>query len=472
MQRLLNRFRFPGSETIQSFIGRRILAAFSLIRTAILVTGIANVLLFQYLDAAEVQERNKTAEQGTLAHLSFVVDTQIQAYESAVWDTGKLPGTVSAARDLYTGEATSDLLALRRLNPALLAPQGALHDFVLTYLQLNDFWLALAPAIEGGGDRQPLQAMWQNQQALITTVPQMLGNYRGQVDQEQQQLQRAKANAKQGAIILSGIIGLISFALSIALAVVLTRQIVPPVIRLRDALQQVAEGNLAPQAAGPGRDEISQLLRTFNASVGRLRDLLLAVREQAQAISAESGRLKQAFAGNRLNRQEAAVLQDALAAAGRLAQATAGVTALAGSTPPASESDLQAVGAAPASEATSVAINESDEQEAERARVLDELGRAAEQISVYLSAVTSRSDRLLRRVTAPDATGESDGRDERGLADELQALDADARAAVAQLEAIIQEVRSTQRMTTNSLASLDRAAGHLREAIAQFRLPG
>src|SRR5689334_7185644 len=129
-QRLLNRFRFPGSETIQSFIGRRILAAFSLISTAILITGIDNVLLFQYLDAAEVQERDKTVEQGTLAHLSFVIDTQIQTYESAVWDTGKLPGTVSTARDLYTGEATSDLLALRRLEPALLAPHGALHDFL------------------------------------------------------------------------------------------------------------------------------------------------------------------------------------------------------------------------------------------------------------------------------------------------------------------------------------------------------
>jgi methyl-accepting chemotaxis protein len=471
MQKLLNRLRFPGSETIQSFIGRRILAAFSLIRTAILVTGIANVLLFQYLDAAEVQERNKTAEQGTLAHLSFVIDTQIQAYESAVWDTGKLPSTVSTARDLYTGEATSDLLALRRLQPALLAPNGALHNFVLSYLQLNDFWLALAPAIEGGTDRQPLQTMWQSRQALITTVPEMLGNYRGQVDQEQQQLQQAKANAKQGAIILSGIIGLISFALSIALAVVLTRQIVPPVIRLRDALQQVAEGNLSPQAAGPGRDEISQLLRTFNASVGRLRDLLLAVREQAQAISVESGRLKQAFAGNGLDQREAAALQDALAAAGQLAEATAGVTVLAGPEAPVGGADLQT--AAPGvNDAAGTEIDWLAEQAAERARVLDELGRAVEQISVRLSAVTSRSDRLLSTVTTTSANGESDGAGQSGLADELQALDTDARTAVAQLEAIIQQVRSTQRMTTNSLASLDRAAGYLREAIAQFRLPG
>src|SRR5690349_3833786 len=172
MQVLLNRFRFPGSETIQSFIGRRILGAFSLIRTAILITGIANVLLFQYLDAAEVQERNKTAEQGKLDHLSFVVETQIQAYETAVWETGKLPGTVSAARDLYTGEATADLLVLRKLDPAVLAPGGALHGFVLGYLQLNDFWHTLVPVLEDSGDRQPLQTMWQSQQDLIGAAPQ------------------------------------------------------------------------------------------------------------------------------------------------------------------------------------------------------------------------------------------------------------------------------------------------------------
>src|SRR5690242_10637706 len=190
MQVLLNRFRFPGSETIQSFIGRRILGAFSLIRTAILIMSVANILLFQYLDSAEVQERNKTAEQGKLEHLSFVVDTQIQAYESAVWETGKLPSTVSAARDLYTGEATADLLALRKLDPQLLVPGGPLHSFVLGYLQLNAFWRAIAPTIESGADRQPLQIMWQSRQDLLAAAHQVLADYSAHVTQEQQQLQR------------------------------------------------------------------------------------------------------------------------------------------------------------------------------------------------------------------------------------------------------------------------------------------
>src|SRR5439155_452809 len=114
--------RLPGADTFLSFIGRRILGAFSLIRTAILVMGVANLLLFQYLDSAEAQERNKLAEQGKLDHLSFVVQTQVQSYESAVWQTGRLPATITSARDLYTSEATDDLQALRKLDRSLLAP--------------------------------------------------------------------------------------------------------------------------------------------------------------------------------------------------------------------------------------------------------------------------------------------------------------------------------------------------------------
>src|SRR5439155_2307359 len=144
--------RLPGADTFLSFIGRRILGAFSLIRTAILVMGVANVLLFQYLDSAEAQERNKLAEEGKLDHLSFVVQTQVQSYESAVWQTGRLPAPITSARDLYTSQATEDLQALRKLDRSLLAPGGALHDFVLKYLRLNELWHSIVPAIEQGGD--------------------------------------------------------------------------------------------------------------------------------------------------------------------------------------------------------------------------------------------------------------------------------------------------------------------------------
>lgn len=321
-------------------------------------------------------------------------------------------------------------------------------------------WLVLAPALEAGGDRRPLQAEWQRRQELIAAVPQALAGYRAQVAQDQQQLQRAKGNAKQGAIILSGVIGFISFALSIALAVVLTRQIVSPVVRLRDALQQVASGNLSPQAPMCGRDEISQLLTTFNASVGRLRDLLLGVRAQAQAISQEAGLLKRAFAGTEMTPRDAAVLQDTLAAAGRLAQATDAVSALVG---PGAPGDLRAL--TPAGDGSDLA----GELAVEGAQVLDELTRAVERVSVCLGAVTDRADRLVSSVATGGASSAPSGVP-AGLADELRALDTDAKAAATQLEALIQEVRSTQHMTGTALANLDRAAGYLHTAVEQFHL--
>src|SRR4051795_4591546 len=132
MQVLMDRLQFPGAETFKSFIGRRILGAFSLIRTAILVMGVANILLFQYLDSAEARERNKLAEEGKLDHLSFVVQTQIQSYESAVWQSGRLPSTISSARDLYTSEAAGDLQALRKLDKSILTADGPLHKFLMS----------------------------------------------------------------------------------------------------------------------------------------------------------------------------------------------------------------------------------------------------------------------------------------------------------------------------------------------------
>src|SRR5207237_2835967 len=122
-----------------------------------------------------------------LEHLSFVLQTQVQAYESAVWETGKLPSTVSSARDLYTAEATDDLLAIRKLNRPLLAPGGPLNGFVTNYLRLGDLWRTIVPAIEsngGNGDRRPLQTQWTAQQDLIKATTKQVSDYLGQVNQD------------------------------------------------------------------------------------------------------------------------------------------------------------------------------------------------------------------------------------------------------------------------------------------------
>src|SRR5207248_7116652 len=140
--------------------------------------------------------------------------------------------------------------------------------------------------------------------------------YRRQAQQDLVALQHDKDNAKQAATGVSLIISFISFALSIALAIVLTRQIVPPVTRLRDALQQVAEGDLSPRTQVRGKDEISQLLATFNGAIARLHSLLTAVQGHALGISAESKRLRDTYAYDGVSPQDSAAPREPLVLAG------------------------------------------------------------------------------------------------------------------------------------------------------------
>lgn len=439
---LLRLGRFPGADTFLSFIGRRILGAFSLIRTAILVMGVANVLLFQYLDYAEAQERTKLAEQGKLEHLSFVVQTQIQSYENAVWQTGRLPGTISSARDLYTAEATSDLQDLRTLNRSLLAPGGALHDFTSSYLRLNQLWQAIVPTIEQGGDLNSLRVLWTNQQGLVSNTPKEVDDYRQQAQQDLVGLQHDKENAKRAATAVSILISLISFALSIALAVVLTRQIVPPVTRLRNALEQVASGDLSPRAQVKGKDEISELLGTFNSAIARLHTLLVAVQGHALGISAESRRLREAYSDGAPDVNARASLQPPLSQLEQLADVTAEVAAR-------SQTTDGAVSESEGTIATVAGINQLISQVAEVAGSASLLAESARQAA----EAAPRDDPNFAQ-----------------LSSNLRGLDAEAKQMAEQLRTLSEAIQNAQSRMAESMVNLDRAAEDLRQAVEQFRL--
>jgi methyl-accepting chemotaxis protein len=416
-----------------SFIGRRILSSFSLIRTAILVMGIANVLLFQYLDYAEAQERNKLAEQGALDHLSFVLQTQIQSYESAIWETGRLPASITSARDQYTAETTDDLQSLRKLDGSLLAPGGALHDFVINYLRLDGVWQTIVPVIEQNGDIARMRLLWTNNQALIANTPKLVNEYQQQAQQELVALQHSKDNAKLVATAVSIIISLISFVLSIALAIMLTRQIVPPVTRLTDALQQVAEGDLSPRAQVRGKDEISQLLRTFNSAVAQLHNLLLAVRGHALGISAESQRLRKSYAmyGEPIPRQRTVVQPSAAGSA-----------------------DV-----APDGEESPAETPQGDDA---TIGVFQLIGQVTE---VADSAAT-----LAKRVRQAAAVAPPADPKIAGFAADLQGLDAEATQIAEQLHSLAHTLQSVQRRMEESTGKLDQAAEELRHAVEQFSL--
>jgi HAMP domain-containing protein len=449
---LLRLARLPGADMFLSFIGRRILSSFSLIRGAILVMGVANVLLFQYLDHAEAEERNKLAEQGKLDHLSFVLQTQIQSYESAVWQTGRLPSTISSARDLYTAQATDDLLAVRKLDRSLLAPGGALHDFVMSYLRLTDLWHSIIPPVEQKADTAPLRLLWTGDQALIANTPKLVDDYRQQAQKDLVALQHSKDDAKWVATIVSIIISLISFVLSIALAIVLTRQIVPPVTRLRDALQQVAEGDLSPRAQVRGKDEISELLRTFNDAVAHLHGLLVVVRGHARGISAESRRLRgfYFFSGEPIARQSA-TLQPSPAAVERPAPAEK-----------AKGRKQKAADDAGAQRADGTEITPAINQ------LIGQVAEVAGRASMLAASARQAAASAVAAVAAPAGDPAFSQ-----LASNMRALDTEGQQLAEELRALVDTLQNAQSRMADveeSTATLDRAAEELRQAIEQFHL--
>ncbi len=71
---------------------------------------------------------------------------------------------------------------------------------------------------------------------------------------------------------LSALIFIISAIMGITLAIVITRDIIPPINRLMKAAQQVAEGDLQTEVNQISRDEIGKLTSSFNTMVLHLRD--------------------------------------------------------------------------------------------------------------------------------------------------------------------------------------------------------
>lgn len=71
------------------------------------------------------------------------------------------------------------------------------------------------------------------------------------------------------------------------MALVITRSIAGPIVRLTDMARQVTAGNLELQAEVGTRDEIGRLALAFNVMTARLREVITSLEAQVQARTAE-----------------------------------------------------------------------------------------------------------------------------------------------------------------------------------------
>jgi methyl-accepting chemotaxis protein len=321
----------PGP-AIRSSIGRRILGAFAVILVVILVNAGINALLLDNLSNAALQERSKTNEQALLDRLSFLLNNQIAVYELLIWSRADRPTAVTNV-DTQIDET---LTQLKKGYPGLFAAAGQLHPFDESYTKLRAILDQAATfTAESPPNYDKAQAVWREGLAVIPEPARLLNSYRAMVKDERDRLGAQQDTARQTAIVTSLVTTAGSLILALVLAVLLARQILRPVAQLKVALRRVAEGDLAPSRLIHSKDEIGDLLTTFDATLGRLRDLLAAIQGQSQTITSEAGQLKQqAAALGQRTTQEATATQQTLAtidelahAAARIAQSTTDVTA-------------------------------------------------------------------------------------------------------------------------------------------------
>ena len=180
---------------------------------------------------------------------------------------------------------------------------------------------------------------------------------------------------------LSGSIMVVVTLLSVAIGLVLTRLIAPPLVAAAAALEKVAQKNLAVSVEARSSDEVGRLSEALNTTVASIRDVLRGVGRTADTLSGAAEELSVQSQQTRGNTElQTSQTQQIAAAAEEMSATIAEISRNA--------------------EAASVASRKAAETASEGGAVMQSAAVTMEKIASASGTVTQQMDSLAQRSTA------------------------------------------------------------------------
>ena len=185
-------------------------------------------------------------------------------------------------------------------------------------------------------------------------------------------------NTSHSMIIMAVVLMLGVVGACIFVGVALTRLIVPPIVDVTEALEQIAQKNLTISIEADGDDEIGRLSRAMNETAVAMRGAMTTVAQGAETLSAAAEELSVRSTQTSGNTQTQTSKINQIAAAVQQMTATIG------------EISNNAVSASQASRKSADTANEGGE-------VMQRAASTMEQIASATSSVSEKMDSLARR---------------------------------------------------------------------------
>ncbi|WP_433215533.1 methyl-accepting chemotaxis protein [Dactylosporangium sp. CS-047395] len=347
------------------------------------------------------------------------------------------------------------------LSAAERAALGRVRAELATYVAVNERLVATyrpgTSAAMFAGDQLAMYDSWDAYYRIMVAAQHLAAS----VDARNVAAVAASKRDERRAEWVIGIVAAVALLVAALAAIAVTRSIVRPVARARDALRRVAAHDLTVAPADAGRDEVAQMSAALAQAVGTVRGVVADVTEQARALTVTSGELDAVsgtFAGTieGTSRQAGAVAGAAEDVSRNVDTMASGAVQMGASIDEIARNATQAVHVADEAVRTAGAAN----------RTVGHLGESSAAIGHAVRLITSiahQTNLLALNATIEAARAGDAGRGFGVVAGEVKDLAQESARAAEQIDELVRAIQGDTEAAVAAIGQIGEVIGRISE---------